>query len=216
MDDSHVRNASRQRSHHLVGSDPVEPSQAVRQLHQAPPTVSGRSEHVVGPWHVWLRSTRMIRPATPDDVDAGGPAVACRVGSTATPATCPTHSWRIGISSPSSGGHGIGSARCGSRSTTMRSSASPSSTVTRSTSSSSTGRPAGPAWRPHCSAGPRTRSAPPVTASRGSPSFRATPGRGPSTREGWRDAGTFAHLADTADGTIEVPSHRYEIDLVDP
>ena len=28
----------RQRSHHLVGSDSVEPSQAVRQLHQVPPT----------------------------------------------------------------------------------------------------------------------------------------------------------------------------------
>ena len=34
-------------------------------------------------------------------------------------------------------------------------------------------------------------------------------------REGWRDAGTFVLPADTADGTIEVPSHRYEIDLVE-
>ena len=35
------------------------------------------------------------------------------------------------------------------------------------------------------------------------------------SREGWRDAGTFVLPADTADGTIDVPSHRYEIDLVE-
>jgi putative acetyltransferase len=36
------------------------------------------------------------------------------------------------------------------------------------------------------------------------------------SRLGWRDAGPFSYLAETAAGTLPVPSHRYEIDLSDP
>jgi GNAT superfamily N-acetyltransferase len=32
-------------------------------------------------------------------------------------------------------------------------------------------------------------------------------------RQGWRDAGPFIYIAETADGPFEVPSYRYEIDL---
>lgn len=36
------------------------------------------------------------------------------------------------------------------------------------------------------------------------------------SREGWRDSGPFTYQAETAAGPFAVPSHRYEIDLVDP
>ena len=36
------------------------------------------------------------------------------------------------------------------------------------------------------------------------------------SRLGWRDAGPFSYLAETAAGPLAVPSHRYEIDLSDP
>ena len=35
-------------------------------------------------------------------------------------------------------------------------------------------------------------------------------------RLGWRDAGPFTYMAETAVGSFAVPSHRYEIDLTDP
>jgi GNAT superfamily N-acetyltransferase len=33
------------------------------------------------------------------------------------------------------------------------------------------------------------------------------------SRLGWRDAGPFTYMAETAAGPFAVPSHRYEIDL---
>lgn len=36
------------------------------------------------------------------------------------------------------------------------------------------------------------------------------------SRHGWRDAGPFSYLAETASGPLPVPSHRYEIDLSGP
>jgi GNAT superfamily N-acetyltransferase len=36
------------------------------------------------------------------------------------------------------------------------------------------------------------------------------------SRLGWRDAGPMAYLAETEIGPMEVPTHRYEIDLTDP
>ena len=35
-------------------------------------------------------------------------------------------------------------------------------------------------------------------------------------RLGWRDAGPLSYLAETEIGPLVVPSHRYEIDLIDP
>jgi GNAT superfamily N-acetyltransferase len=36
------------------------------------------------------------------------------------------------------------------------------------------------------------------------------------SRRGWRDAGPISYLAETEDGPLAVPSHRYEIDLTGP
>jgi GNAT superfamily N-acetyltransferase len=36
------------------------------------------------------------------------------------------------------------------------------------------------------------------------------------SRLGWRDAGPMSYLAETEDGPLEVPTHRYVIDLTDP
>ncbi len=32
-------------------------------------------------------------------------------------------------------------------------------------------------------------------------------------RQGWRDAGPFTYMAETAAGPMAVPCHRYEVDL---
>ncbi len=36
------------------------------------------------------------------------------------------------------------------------------------------------------------------------------------SRLGWRDAGPFTYMAETAAGPMAVPSHRYEVDLTGP
>jgi ribosomal protein S18 acetylase RimI-like enzyme len=36
------------------------------------------------------------------------------------------------------------------------------------------------------------------------------------SRLGWRDSGPMSYLAETEDGPLEVPTHRYVIDLTDP